>query len=187
VPVTLLRAGDFRDMPWKNGGGRTLQLAIEPAQANLADFDWRVSMATIAQSGPFSAFPGCDRSILVVDGGFVIETAGTRLTLDQPLVPHSFNGDAPAECTLLGGPARDFNVIARRSRARATLRGLRLDGTITHTVASPTTLVVCLDGRVNVGGRLLDGLCLLRLDGARGDLPLVGNGRVVIVSLERSA
>lgn len=183
MPVTLHRASDFLDMPWKNGGGRTLQLAIEPAQAGLSDFDWRVSMATITQSGPFSLFPGCDRSILLIEGAFQIELEGARLALDRPFVPHSFSGDAPAHCTLLAGPARDFNVITRRSRVNAKLNGFRVDGAMTI-ARSSTTLVVCIDGRVEVDGRTLDGLSLLRLDGGESALPVRGKGRLVVVGLE---
>ncbi|WP_210147850.1 HutD family protein [Aromatoleum petrolei] len=32
-------------MLWKNGGGVTLEVALQPAGAGLTDFDWRVSSA----------------------------------------------------------------------------------------------------------------------------------------------
>ncbi|MBM7325185.1 HutD family protein, partial [Agrobacterium sp. S2] len=49
-------------MPWKNGGGVTTEIIVHPAKASMADFDWRISMANVAQDGPFSIFPGVDRT-----------------------------------------------------------------------------------------------------------------------------
>ncbi|MCB2071086.1 MAG: HutD family protein, partial [Ottowia sp.] len=62
---------DLPAEPWKNGGGRTRTVATWPAGAGLSDFDARVSVATIAASGPFSRFPGIDRQIVLLSGGGV--------------------------------------------------------------------------------------------------------------------
>jgi len=61
--MKILRSADHKRMPWKNGGGETVEIAISPQGAGLADFDWRVSMATVASDGPFSVFPGIDRTL----------------------------------------------------------------------------------------------------------------------------
>jgi len=53
--------------PWKNGGGATRELACWPSGAGMHDFEWRVSVATIAAPGPFSAFAGVDRQIMLLD------------------------------------------------------------------------------------------------------------------------
>jgi environmental stress-induced protein Ves len=58
--------------PWKNGGGQTRELVCQPAGASLQDFDWRISVATIAASGPFSSYPGVDRSITLLAGDGVL-------------------------------------------------------------------------------------------------------------------
>ena len=47
--------------PWKNGGGATRELACWPPGAGIDAFDWRVSVASVAASGPFLAYPGVDR------------------------------------------------------------------------------------------------------------------------------
>ena len=68
APMRLLPAAGHRRMPWKNGGGETVEIAISPADAGLDGFDWRLSMATVATDGPFSVFPGIDRSLAVIRG-----------------------------------------------------------------------------------------------------------------------
>ena len=112
--------------PWKNGGGSTLEVARWPAAAGIEDFDWRVSIATIAASGPFSVFPGVDRSITLLEGdGVQLQGEGVAHRLAAPLEPFAFAGDGAVDCRLLGGASRDFNVMSRRGRWRPQVRVLR--------------------------------------------------------------
>jgi environmental stress-induced protein Ves len=46
-----------RRLPWKNGGGSTTEIAIAPPDAGFDDFDWRISLATIAKTARSRAFP----------------------------------------------------------------------------------------------------------------------------------
>lgn len=55
--MKIIRASEYKTMPWKNGGGVTVEIAIHPPGASVNAFDWRISMATVAQDGPFSSFP----------------------------------------------------------------------------------------------------------------------------------
>ncbi|SFQ22142.1 HutD protein [Ectopseudomonas toyotomiensis] len=60
MPCTLLDLATARVMPWKNGGGETLELAIAPAGAGLEDFAWRISSARgCACSGATAASRSC--------------------------------------------------------------------------------------------------------------------------------
>ncbi len=59
--------------PWKNGGGSTRQLAIHPPQASLDDFVWRISCARVSGAGPFSAFPGIQRSQALLEGDLLLQ------------------------------------------------------------------------------------------------------------------
>lgn len=114
--------------PWKNGGGSTRELVCWPPRAGLQDFDWRISVATIARGGPFSVFPGIDRRILLLEGGGVqlrSRDEAVEHRLDARLQPFSFSGDVPLTCELLGGVSIDFNVMTRRGRCRAELQVLR--------------------------------------------------------------
>ena len=113
--------------PWKNGGGATRELACSPLGADMAHFDWRVSVATIAQSGPFSCFAGVDRIITLLSGdGVHLTQASTGIDhrLHAPLQPFAFAGDAGMDCELLGGTSTDFNVMTRRGTLQAQVHVL---------------------------------------------------------------
>ncbi|WP_337183787.1 HutD family protein [Shinella sp.] len=119
----LLRNSDHRRMPWKNGGGETVEVIVHPEGAGLADFGWRVSMATVASDGPFSVFPGIDRTLAVLSGDGMelsIEGLGERLLTPQS-TPLAFPADAPTTARLAGGPITDLNVMTRRGAFRHTL------------------------------------------------------------------
>ena len=114
----VLSPADYRRMPWKNGAGRTTELASFPAGAVLDAFDWRVSIADVDRDGPFSTFPGIDRTIVLLAGaGMRLGGGGRAVTLRAPYEPHAFSGDDAIECTLIDGPVRDFNLMVRRGRA----------------------------------------------------------------------
>ncbi len=94
-------------------------------------FDWRVSIATIASDGPFSAFEGVDRFITLLRGGGVhlASDDGTLdHRLDTPLRPFAFPGEARVHGRLLAGACEDFNVMTRRAACHAGVRVLHEAG-----------------------------------------------------------
>ena len=113
----MLRSTDYRRMPWKNGGGETAEIAIGPPGATLDGFDWRLSQARVASSGPFSRFPGVDRTLAVLSGrGIRLSLAGRGITVLGPEAPpFSFSADFPAEAELIDGAIDDLNVMTRRA------------------------------------------------------------------------
>ena len=143
--VRLIRARDYRRMRWKNGLGETAEVAIEPAGAALDRFDWRVSMARVESSGPFSAFAGIDRTLTVLDGaGFRLAVEGHPVAeLTPGSAPFPFPGDRPASATLLAGPVTDLNVMTRRADWWHGVRRLGPDETAAGRTARATALVVC--------------------------------------------
>jgi uncharacterized protein len=103
--LQLIRAAEYIEKPWKNGGGLTYEIAA-------ADL-WRVSIATIDRDGPFSEYRGFDRTILAIDGDSVelqIGGATIRLARFQPV---AFRGEDPVDARVRGS-ARDLNVMSRR-------------------------------------------------------------------------
>ncbi|MEO6076040.1 MAG: HutD family protein [Dokdonella sp.] len=113
--VRHVPAASHRRTRWKNGGGWTTELAIEPATADLNDdFDWRVSIADIEQDGPFSMFDGVERDLFLLQGaGMVLDIDGVERRLERPLQRIHFAGEACINCQLIDGPTRDFNVMVR--------------------------------------------------------------------------
>jgi environmental stress-induced protein Ves len=103
---------------WRNGGGRTRELFARPPAAGLDDFAWRVSVATIARSGPFSSYPGVVRIAVLVEGaGVVLAAADVRIELTQPLAQARFPGAPEWQCDLVEGPVELFNVMVRGAAA----------------------------------------------------------------------
>jgi len=120
MAVRVLRAAERTASAWKNGGGITREVAAHPEDSDLGGFHWRVSLAEVAQGGPFSAFPGVDRVITVVRGaGMLLTVDGIQHRIDARYRPFAFPGDAETDCRLLEGPLTDFNVMTRRESTRA--------------------------------------------------------------------
>lgn len=116
--------------PWRNGGGSTRELASWPpasaAAGGMDSFGWRVSVATIAAPGPFSAFAGVDRQIMLLDGdGVHLAGSGWQHTLAERWQPFAFSGDEVVDCAMLGGTSTDFNLMLRRGVCKGTLQVLR--------------------------------------------------------------
>ena len=143
----ILREHECPSVPWKNGQGRTRQLAIYPADAGNDDFLWRASVADVDSAAPFSRFPGVDRQIALLRG------AGFTMTLDRqqhhalvvPFEAFAFPGEADVEVALAGGATQDFNLMLRRGKARGRLDVLRGDDP--QTVGPDVVLLYCAAGQ----------------------------------------
>jgi len=182
---------DYRQQPWKNGAGVTVELAVFPAGASLDSFDWRISRARVGAAGPFSAFPGVDRSLALLSG------AGLRLTGDGfvPLTLNAdgavwrFAGETPVAAELIDGEAvEDFNVMTRRGRVEHRV--------VQHALAAGETLplasdgdavrfVHCVAGRLHAGDEVLAAAESLLLAPADGTVTLRAESdcRLFIVTL----
>ena len=135
--------------PWKNGAGFTREIAAAAARPD--GFDWRISVAEIARDAPFSAFPGVDRCIVLLQGpGLRLRAADASVDhrLDTPYVPYHFSGDVALHATLLGGPSRDFNVMVRRGVYRCEVTCHR---TTTELPCAPVVLLFGCAGSWQVG------------------------------------
>lgn len=149
--VHLYRAADYPRMPWRNGAGTTQEVACNPG-GSAAAFDWRLSIADVAQDGGFSAFTGLQRIITVLEG------RGIQLTVDgreqAPLAPrqaYAFSGDAQVQCRLLDGPIRDFNLIYAPARCHARLQWVTGAGPWTFHSAARSVLVLNAGAALTVG------------------------------------
>jgi uncharacterized protein len=103
--MILHPAAAHRRMPWANGRGVTVEMLREEGL--------RLSVATVAEDGPFSVFPGIDRVLTVISGpGFRLAGA---VALDcRPMVPVAFPGDVEVRAEGVTAPSEDFNVMTAR-------------------------------------------------------------------------
>lgn len=148
----IVRAADHREMPWKNGGGSTSEIAIFPPGATIDDFDWRLSMACVEQSGPFSAFAGIDRTLAILDGaGFRLDFPdGVSATLTPAAAPYAFPADVATECQLLDGPVNDLNLMTRRGLVSHEVVRFRLDEPGVIALDAEVAMIFCIRGRAEL-------------------------------------
>jgi hypothetical protein len=149
--IQLIRYQDCPSTPWKNGGGSTKQLLISPINAELTEFDYRISIASISSNGPFSSFIGIDRQLVILEGegvelsinshegtkqindlgagekisGNTDTTEYKRLTPADS--PFCFAGETSITSQLLGSDVIDFNVMTKRGAFKAHTQKLSFD------------------------------------------------------------
>jgi uncharacterized protein len=146
----IIRTSDLAVTRWKNGGGQARELAAYPSDSGYDDFRWRVSIADIECDGPFSDYPGIDRTIVLLDGaGMLLRSGpiGTLLhTLDEKYKPFDFVGEEKIEATLIDGAALDFNLLVRRHFARGSVAVW--NGPASFDVPNATRLIFVAKGEV---------------------------------------
>ncbi|MGO4405749.1 HutD family protein [Bosea sp. RAF48] len=154
--MRIIRAADCKVMPWKNGGGTTTEIAVFPEGAPLSDFEWRISMAHVGQDGPFSSFPGIDRTLSVLTGNGIRLAfgGGETVALARSTAPFFFAADRAVDGVLVDGPIDDLNVM---SRCGAWSHGVERLGGGWHEVASERGLLVLVacHGNWQVNGTAL--------------------------------
>jgi environmental stress-induced protein Ves len=161
----LIQYASLRTAPWKNGGGSTTEIAISPLGAGFDDFEWRVSLATIAQDGPFSSFPGIDRSLALVAGdGVLLDFGDERFVLSpsEPLI--EFAGEDQVHATVTGPHTTDFNVMTRRGQCRHRLELLVVTGKEALKRRSATTLLFLADGESLTLSSARERIAMVRYD-----------------------
>jgi len=123
MSLRLIPANEYRRERWRNGLGWTREIARGPVDSE--NWDWRLSIAEIDSDCAFSAFPGCDRLLMLLSGnGMELEfDDGETRTVAPPHGSLAFAGERGLQCRLLDGPTTDFNAIVRRDRC--TLQVLR--------------------------------------------------------------
>jgi environmental stress-induced protein Ves len=194
--MTLIRGADLVAAPWKNGGGVTREVAAFPLHAGLDIFTWRVSIADVAQAGPFSRFTGIDRTLVLLSGAGMLldETDDTHAhavkthALTQPLDIAQFAGEARIDARLVDGATRDFNLMVRRGAAVGETEVWR--GATQRTLSADVVLLFCASGSVQValGGdaqpHALDTDDTLRIDAPNALSCVVeGTGALLAISI----
>lgn len=164
--LQILRAEHHRRMPWKNGGGETVEIAVFPPEADLSAFGWRVSMATVATDGPFSVFAGIDRTLSILEGqGMQLHIAGREpAVLTRASEPLTFPADAATSARLVSGTIVDLNVMTRRGQWAHRIERRVFEGDHPLDAEGGVTMLLSLGNlRIDSGEHAEE---LARLDGA---------------------
>lgn len=143
------------DIVWKNGAGKTREIAVLPAGPGTDDFLWRISVAEIVGNAPFSTFAGIDRTFLVASSGTLqMKIGGSECEagFGQAL---AFPGEAEVSVEALSGPTRNINLMTRRGCCKGSIDVQHQDGPMT-VGAPPAVALVLLVGEAwtSEGGRL---------------------------------
>ena len=149
--MQVFRERDYVTVPWKNGGGLTREILKVPTDTD--SFDWRLSLATIATPGPFSAFADYARTLVLVRGAGVVLSFGPHggVRLDSPGQAAHFDGAWPTSCELIDGPSTDLNLIVAKTRVASQAQVLSITAPERMATAGwDTTLVCCLTGSVRL-------------------------------------
>jgi hypothetical protein len=169
--LQIIRNASFTATPWKNGGGITHEAIRVPAQGD--PFQWRVSVAHIDASGPFSEFAEHNRTMVLLRGGGIeLRFAGGKSqALTEPGELIEFDGADSAYCELLKGPCVDLNLMVLKSQ-RASARVERVIEPLPLGAARDETMLVFA----------IDGSCELASSGGKNqilepwDLALLSQG-----------
>lgn len=176
-------------MPWKNGGGVTVEIAIHPKEASVDNFDWRISTATVANDGPFSVFPDIDRTLSVLEGnGIVLNVEGVETTLTRDTEPFAFAADASSGACLSDGPITDLNVMTRRGKFTHDVTRIAIDDSTIIAPDGNTMLIFCAEGNFDLktdNGIAQMGLhdCLFLAKDEQFSVELLGKGIVYQISI----
>lgn len=167
----IIRAADCPEVPWKNGGGTTREIAVFPPGAAMGDFLWRLSMARVEQAGPFSSFECIERTLAVLEG--TLHLSGAIDAVLNPIsAPFPFDGAASVEGVPLGGPVLDLNAMVRRGVYTYEMQRLTRGEIVTP---AGTTFLLALEAQT------LDDTHLGYLDCARIDGPVTTAGPALVV------
>jgi hypothetical protein len=163
--MRIIRQSEFIALPWKNGGGITHEAIRVPPTGD--SFRWRVSLARIDASGPFSDFAAYHRFMVLLKGAGVrltfpsLEGGGQRRELRAAGEWLQFDGGLATHCDLVDGPCVDFNLMVSKDMPDTAVRVAVLREPLRASLASGESMLAFpIDTRVECcsGGRseLLD-------------------------------
>jgi hypothetical protein len=148
--LQIIRRASFKALPWKNGGGVTHEALRVPKNGD--PFEWRVSVAQIENSGPFSDFAGYRRKMVLLRGpGIELKFGdGQQHALRQVGDMAEFDGALSTHGNLLGAPCMDLNLMVANDR-QVKARVERIRGPVDVGASElETTLIFSIESALEV-------------------------------------
>ncbi|KAI8922609.1 hypothetical protein BC831DRAFT_475199 [Entophlyctis helioformis] len=135
--IQVIKSEDYTRMPWKNGVGETIEIAIHPSNRNFRKdaFIWRLSLSEVRDSCSFSLFPGYDIWLFMLPESAASVPLRGNLSAPaflhhndhvtpiaiKPLVPYTYRGEWPTTCTMNVSPLKHLTFIANRRLAKVSM------------------------------------------------------------------
>ncbi len=115
--ISVFSPENFKNIPWKNGKGETIELAINDG-GTLDDFTWRLSMASVVEDGVFSDFSGYQRNLVLIEGnGISLQHDHNKIDkLSNLLEVANFDGACRTVGNLHAGAITDFNIMTHQEK-----------------------------------------------------------------------
>lgn len=188
--LTPIPQSAFKRLPWKNGGGVSLDIAgLQRAGAEAGDWSatiWRLGRTAIPTPGPFSDLTGFERTQLVIEGsGLVLDGPAGEIDLREALKPVRYDGGLPLVSRLENGPVEVINLMAQRAACDIELT-VPAAGT---PVTVPAGIQVIYAARGEVTGEI-DGAAFtvpagdaLQIDAEAATALRIGSGLAVLASV----
>jgi uncharacterized protein len=181
--ITLLDPARYVRTPWKNGGGITVDIALDDDTGGDV---WRFSRTPITVAGPFSDYTGFDRmQVLVAGSGLVLQTPAGEIDVRRPLRPVRFAGETRIVSRLESGPVEVVNLMGDRSRVGIDLAVLEAGQT--RDLGPALHIAYCPGGRARL--RIddetydLDADCGLKIERIKEGVVACLTGRIVLGSV----
>lgn len=165
---------------WRNGGGRTSEIAVAPAASANADFDWRLSIARIDGDGEFSTYAGVDRLLMPLsEGGLDLLVDGVRHSIPRfEVIP--FAGEARVSAVGVTAPSLDLNIMVHREFGTASLACETVERTrLISNRSGEVTAIIALDGALRVNGERLESEDAVLSEEAE-TIEVEGTGRIAV-------
>ena len=148
--IQIVRKASFTATPWKNGGGVTHEAIRVPASGD--PFHWRVSVAHIDASGPFSDFAAYNRTMVLLRGaGIELRFAdGVNKKLRQVGDLVEFDGSLATYGELLNGACVDLNLMISKPDTAAVRVERFIESLAVGASRNETALVFPIDRRMKL-------------------------------------
>jgi len=149
----VLSSSDYKEVPWKNLLGTTVEIGIYPPNTEISNFVWRISTATVSCSCPFSFFKGYNRILIQLEGEpmkLIHTDKGLQTVKELTLFePYSFSGDLQTSGEVTGTSiVKDFNIMTLNSSANAKVVSYQ-GGNRKVDVTGDFNIIFCCIGRIN--------------------------------------
>jgi len=148
--LQVIRRASFTATPWKNGGGITHEALRVPPSGE--PFRFRVSVAHIDASGPFSEFAEYQRKMVLLKGsGLDLRFGdGVQKSLRKVGELLEFDGALAAHCELLNGPCVDLNLMVLKSDSAAVRVERFIESVAVSAARHETLLIFPIDRKITV-------------------------------------